>query len=208
MTGVEAGSFCLSPHSKELGPPSVSCCPQLPAILPAKLSFLAICSFYFIAFIWRLDSAAPGTKLLALRERLRSGMNRRMRCIYIFFCVLIAVFLPPCECSVRIDAHAIVPPACSRSRAPCSRRRAQPLWGVFQPICAQQLNLRRSLHTAGSGAPQQLECFVSRQAPAPHQQRCEQSSRAPDTGGAVYGNVAAGIQLGFNKVDSSLQINH
>ena len=82
------------------------------------------------------------------------------------------------------------------------------MWGVFQPIGAQQLNLHRSLHTAGSGAPQQLECLVSRQVPAPYQQRREQSSRAPDAGGAVYGNVAACIQLGFNKVDRSLQVNH
>ena len=82
------------------------------------------------------------------------------------------------------------------------------MWGVFQPICAQQLNLHCSLHTAGSGAPQQLECLVSRQAPAPYQQRREQSSRAPDAGGAVHSNVTAGIQLGFNKVNSSLQVSH
>jgi len=45
-------------------------------------------------------------RLLALWDRLRKGMKRRMRCSFLY--VRVAVFLPLCECSVQIYAHAIV----------------------------------------------------------------------------------------------------
>ena len=73
--------------------------------LPDYLFLQSAVYIYLLAFD-ALTLQPRETHLLVLWKRLRRGMKRLMR--RSFLCVLVAVFMPPCECSVRIHAYAIV----------------------------------------------------------------------------------------------------